>query len=107
MKEEKVMRRITLAVMALAAMAYSAQALAADKYMLDHAHTTVGFSVKHMVITSVRGTFGEFDGTIDFDELLELRQKSIKLGAGEKMMEIFTTHPNMLKRIKHLSTLGH
>ena len=62
------MRRMTLALMALAAMSYSAEALAADKYALDHAHTTVGFSVKHMVITNVKGTFGEFDGAIEFDE---------------------------------------
>lgn len=38
-------------------------------------------------------------GTIDFDELPELREKKIKIGAGAKMMELFTTHPNMLKRI--------
>jgi polyisoprenoid-binding protein YceI len=59
---------MTLALMAVAAVSYSAEALAADKYALDHAHTTVGFSVKHMVITNVKGTFGEFDGTIEFDE---------------------------------------
>jgi len=28
------------------------------------------------------------------------------LGTGDKLMELFTTHPNMLKRIKHLSTLA-
>jgi heat shock protein HtpX len=44
-------------------------------------------------------------GTIDYDELMELRQKEIRLGTGDKLMELFTTHPNMLKRIKHLSTL--
>ncbi|MBM2824788.1 MAG: peptidase [Dehalococcoidales bacterium] len=45
-------------------------------------------------------------GTISYDELAELRQKSVRLGVGDKMMELFTTHPNMLKRIKHLSTLA-
>jgi len=44
-------------------------------------------------------------GTIDYDELAELRQKQVKLTTGDKLMEIFTTHSNMLKRIKHLSTL--
>lgn len=48
------------------------------------------------------------DGAISFDELAELRQRNVKLSAGEKMMEIFTTHPNTLQRIKHLSKLiGH
>jgi heat shock protein HtpX len=48
----------------------------------------------------------DMSGTIDFDELLELREKKVKIGAGTRMMELFTTHPNMLKRIKHLSTLA-
>jgi heat shock protein HtpX len=48
----------------------------------------------------------DMSGTIDYDELMELRQKEIKLRSGDKLMELFTTHPNMLKRIKHLSTLA-
>jgi len=47
----------------------------------------------------------DMNGTIDYDELMALRQKQVRLGAAAKMMELFTTHPNMLKRIKHLSTL--
>jgi heat shock protein HtpX len=48
----------------------------------------------------------DLSGTIDQNELLTLRSQEVKLGKGEKMMEIFTTHPNMLKRIKHLATLA-
>jgi heat shock protein HtpX len=48
----------------------------------------------------------DMSGTIDYDELMELRQKEVRLGTGDKMMELFTTHPNMLKRIKHLATLS-
>jgi heat shock protein HtpX len=48
----------------------------------------------------------DLSGTIDQKELLTLRSQEVKLGKGEKMMEIFTTHPNMLKRIKHLATLA-
>ena len=33
-------------------------------WQLDKTHTTVGFMVKHMGITRVRGTFGKFDATI-------------------------------------------
>ena len=47
----------------------------------------------------------DMSGTIDIDELTELRHKAVKLGKGDKMMELFTTHPNMLKRIKHLASL--
>ena len=47
----------------------------------------------------------DMNGAIDFNELSDLRQKQVRLGVADKMMEVFTTHPNMLKRIKHLSTL--
>jgi heat shock protein HtpX len=44
-------------------------------------------------------------GTIDQQELSLLRSQSIQLTFGDKMMEFLSTHPNMLKRIQHLSTL--
>jgi len=47
----------------------------------------------------------DMSGTIDYDELAALRQKQVRLGTTDKLMELLTTHPNMLKRIKHLSTL--
>ncbi len=42
-------------------------------------------------------------GTIDQSELMLLQNKSIRLGFGDRMLEILSTHPNMLKRIKRLS----
>ena len=42
-------------------------------------------------------------GTISSAELDVLRNKAIKLGFGDKLMEVFSTHPNMLKRVKRLS----
>jgi heat shock protein HtpX len=51
---------------------------------------------------------GNQDGRISQDDLLNLRQKTIRVGFGGKLMEIFTTHPNTLKRIQVLSTYaGH
>ena len=47
----------------------------------------------------------DMSGTIDNDELMALRSKDVRIGTTDKLMEIFGTHPNMLKRIKHLSTL--
>jgi len=32
------------------------------------------------------------------NELMALRQKKVRLGTADKIMELFTTHPNMLKR---------
>jgi heat shock protein HtpX len=42
-------------------------------------------------------------GTIDAHELEQLRNKQVKLGFGDKVLELLSTHPNMLKRIKQLS----
>ncbi len=43
-------------------------------------------------------------GTIDPQELEFLKNKNIKLGFGDKLLEVLSTHPNMLKRIKQLSS---
>ncbi len=42
-------------------------------------------------------------GTISDSELMALHNKSIRLGFGDRAMELLSTHPNMLKRIKRLS----
>jgi len=44
-------------------------------------------------------------GVISYDDLMDLRQKEVRISFGEKLMELFMTHPNMVKRVKHLSTL--
>jgi cell fate (sporulation/competence/biofilm development) regulator YlbF (YheA/YmcA/DUF963 family) len=62
------------------------------------------FGILYGVITGL-GIWMGAGSAIDYDELMELRQKEVKLSKSQKLMEIFTTHPNMLKRIKHLSTL--
>lgn len=40
---------------------------AAETYNIDPLHSTVGFTVKHMVINKVRGKFNEFTGSIMLD----------------------------------------
>ncbi|PID14648.1 hypothetical protein CSV63_11160 [Sporosarcina sp. P34] len=37
------------------------------KWNVDTAHSTVEFSVRHMMISNVKGTFNEFQGTIEAD----------------------------------------
>ena len=37
-------------------------------WKLDRAHTQINFSAKHMMVTTVRGTFHDVDGTIELDE---------------------------------------
>ena len=37
-------------------------------WTIDSAHSEINFSVRHMMIATVRGRFEKFTGTIDFDE---------------------------------------
>lgn len=37
-------------------------------WQLDKAHSSINFSVRHMMISTVRGRFEEFDGTFDLNE---------------------------------------
>ncbi|MGE5619311.1 MAG: YceI family protein [Sphingomonadaceae bacterium] len=40
---------------------------ATSSWVMDHAHSSVEFAVKHMVITTVRGRFAQFQADLDFD----------------------------------------
>jgi len=60
------------------ALLLSTLALAADEYKIDKVHSTVGFSVKHMVISSVPGRFTDFDGTIAYDDK-DVAKSSVKV----------------------------
>jgi polyisoprenoid-binding protein YceI len=50
-----------------AAMTMAGPDLRADVYDVDAAHTHIGFAVKHMMVTSVRGNFQKFAGTVEYD----------------------------------------
>lgn len=37
------------------------------EYTIDPAHSSIGFTVRHAMVTNVRGTFGEHQGTLRLD----------------------------------------
>jgi len=96
---------------ALYQLVYSSAGLRRDPQVRQELHRVEG--VKAFFLNDVSRAQNEIrelkeidkdlSGTIDPNELIELRQKTVKLSRAEKMMELFTTHPNMLKRIKHLA----
>jgi len=67
------MRRLFLAAAAAVALAAPvlAQAPAGpagpNTWNVDTAHTSAGFSVKHIMVSTVRGTLGPVKGTIEYD----------------------------------------
>lgn len=40
----------------------------ADMYKLDTSHTEIGFSVKHLLVSNVKGRFQKFSGTFEYDK---------------------------------------
>jgi len=65
------MRRFAIAAVAAAVLIapVSAQAPAAgpNTWTVDTNHSSAGFSVKHLMISTVRGTLGPVKGTIEYD----------------------------------------
>lgn len=42
-------------------------AAAAGTWAIDTTHSTIGFSVRHAMVSKVRGTFGDFSGSLTID----------------------------------------
>ena len=61
------MRNQTILGLTSASLLLLAHAEAADTYKIDPAHTSVGFSVRHMGVSNVKGHFDEFAGAVVLD----------------------------------------
>lgn len=62
------MRHGVCTVLLAACLATLPLRVAASTWELDPAHSRVGFKVRHMMITNVRGEFRDFQGTLQLDE---------------------------------------
>lgn len=51
----------------IVAIALAATSLSAATWEIDKVHSSVDFTVKHLVISNVNGKFDDFSGTINFD----------------------------------------
>ncbi|MFA4820219.1 MAG: zinc metalloprotease HtpX [Candidatus Aenigmatarchaeota archaeon] len=60
----------------------------------------------HAEIRDLSKLDANFGGSIDSHELETLRHKKISVSKAEKLVEILSTHPNMLKRISVLAKHG-
>ena len=71
---------------------------AADTYAIDAAHSTIGFSVRHLVINNIPGRFKEYTGTINYDTA-DITKSSVQFTA--KVASIDT---GIQQRDDHLRT---
>lgn len=74
----------------------SAGALYAGTYNVDIAHSHVGFKVKHMMISNVKGNFDQFSGNFEYDE----KTNTIKSLSGTVIVNSINTDNE--KRDAHL-----
>jgi polyisoprenoid-binding protein YceI len=68
----------------------------AATYTIDPAHTSIGFKVKHLMITNVKGVFEKFKGTVIIDE------KDISKSKVDVSIEMSSVNTNIAKRDDHL-----
>jgi polyisoprenoid-binding protein YceI len=90
------MRTNTIIGLTTAALLALSYANAADNYKIDPAHTSVGFSVRHMGVSNVKGHFDEFTGSLVLDN------GSIQEASGT--IQVKSVNTGIEKRDNHLRT---
>ena len=66
------------------------------KWTIDPTHTEVGFKVKHMMFTNVKGNFNDYSAEIDFDN--DLKEANLQFEA--KVNSIFTNNTDRDNHLK-------
>lgn len=79
-----------------AVIALGSDALAAEEWGIDPTHSRVGFSVKHMMVSDVRGNFERYAGTVHIDEKNPAKSKV------EVTIDTASVDTDMKKRDQHL-----
>jgi polyisoprenoid-binding protein YceI len=82
---------------AVAALVLAAPSAAfAAEYVIDSAHSGASFSVKHLMVSNVRGTFANITGTVNYDE------KDVTKSTVEATIDAKTIDTDEPKRDEHL-----
>lgn len=89
------MKRFLLLLMALTVFAFAPTAQA-SMWIIDPAHSNVQFKIQHMMISYVRGSFSELEGTI------ELNEEDISKSTINVTIATASIDTNNAKRDKHL-----
>ena len=76
----------------------SASQVGVPTWQLDPAHSSVEFSVKHMMMTTVRGRFKEVKATLTGDELIAVADRADDHGLEDpdRTRVVLTTLPEAL-----------
>jgi polyisoprenoid-binding protein YceI len=86
------------AVVALALVTLAPAVAAADAWEIDPAHSVAAFTVRHMMVSNVRGEFGKLAGTVAYDPKAPARS------AIEATIDATTVNTREEKRDTHLKS---
>jgi polyisoprenoid-binding protein YceI len=70
----------------------------AEEYTIDPGHAEIGFTVKHLMVSNVKGAFNTFEGTLDYDSA---NKELISIQGSISTASIDTNND---KRDEHLKT---
>ena len=90
----------------LSALLIVQSAFAADTFVIDNAHSSLGFQIRHL-FSNVMGKFDDFAGTIQFDEAspeqssVEVTIKTASIDTGVKMRDDDLRSPNFFDAEKY------
>lgn len=73
-----------------------AASLFAGDYVIDNSHSNIGFSVKHLAVSNVKGNFKAYDGNFSFDE------KTKQITKLEGVVDVASVDTGIAKRDDHL-----
>lgn len=85
-------------LVAIAMIALPSAGAFAKTYTVDKEHTNVGFTVKHLMISKVRGRFDQFNGEFTYDE----KKKTFK--DVKASIDVDSINTNEKERDKHLKS---
>ncbi len=89
------MKRILVSISTLVALAIPVLA-SASTWNIDPDHSNVGFKVRHLMISNVKGNFGKHSGTV------EINDKDITKSRVEVTIDTSSINTNVQKRDEHL-----
>jgi len=83
---------------ALAQAAAQKAAPALETWQIDEAHSSAQFAVRHMMVSTVRGSFGKVTGTVKFDA------KNLEASSVEAAVDVQSIDTRQAKRDEHLKS---
>lgn len=89
------MKKIVVSLITIIALALPAFAFAST-WTIDPDHSNVGFKVRHLMVSNVKGSFEKFTGTVEIDE------KEITKSKVQVSIDTNSINTNVQKRDEHL-----